>query len=139
MEHLNTGDCGRIGSHLLILYAHLLLTGKPAPTRPIVKTRSLEQIGKLSSMILRYVNLVMTICSQKSFTLNHPISSEYQSLSRNSRFLCVSPHLKHNLSAVEKKYISARYTMALSPIECLNGLGSAMLQKLPTKRKEVIC
>jgi hypothetical protein len=24
-EHLNTGDCGRIGSHLLILYAHLLL------------------------------------------------------------------------------------------------------------------
>ena len=53
MEHLNTGDCGRIGSHLLILYAHLLLTGKPAPTRPIVKTRSLEQIGKFSSMILR--------------------------------------------------------------------------------------
>ena len=30
-----------------------ILTGKPAPTRPIVKTRSLEQIGKLSSMILR--------------------------------------------------------------------------------------
>ena len=30
-----------------------ILTGKPAPTRPIVKTRSLEQIGKLSLMILR--------------------------------------------------------------------------------------
>ena len=53
-EHLNTGDCGRIGSHLLILYAHLLL---------------------ISSMILRYVNLVMTICSQKSFTLNHHLSA----------------------------------------------------------------
>ena len=91
------------------------ISGKPTPTRPIVKTRSLEQIGKLSSMILRYVNLVMTICSQKSFTLNHPISSEYQSLSRNSRFLCVSPHLKHNLSAVEK-YLRKSYSN-LSPIQ----------------------
>ena len=77
-EHLNTGDCGRIGSHLLILYAHLLL---------------------ISSMILRYVNLVMTICSQKSFTLNH------------------------HLSAVEK-YLRKSYSK-LSPI---HGLGSATVR-----------
>ena len=70
----------------------------------------------ISSMILWYVNLRNApLGGQKSFTLNH------------------------HLSAVEKKYISARYPLALSPIECLNGLGSAMLQKLPTKRKEVIC
>jgi len=52
------------------------ITGKPAPTRPIVKTRSLEQIGKLSSMILWYVNLRNApLGGQKSFTLNHHLSA----------------------------------------------------------------
>ena len=27
-EHLNTGDCGCTGSHLLVLYTHLLLLNK---------------------------------------------------------------------------------------------------------------
>ena len=71
---------------------------------------SINKAILISSMILRYVNLVMTIRSQKSFTLNH------------------------HLSAVEK-YLR-RYPEAISPIECLNGLGSAMLQNYPlTKGK----
>ena len=84
-EHLNTGDCGRIGSHLLILYAHLLL---------------------ISSMILR----VGTTPKSSASMVRSSIASN-----RNSRFLCVSPHLKHNLSAVEK-YLRKSYSN-LSPIQ----------------------
>ena len=136
----------RLNEFSVVSINKAILTGKPAPTRPIVKTRSLEQIGKLSSMILRYVNLVMTICSQKSFTLNHHLSAVEKYLRKSYS----------NLSPIHG-YGSAKGMTLSQDTDCLIpkllGLGSAYKQKriykarymrsslykLPIKRKEVIC
>jgi len=83
----------------------------------------------ISSMILRYVNLVMTIRSQKSFTLNHHLSAVEKYLRKSYS----------NLSPIHG-YGSAKGMTLSQDTDCLIpkllGLGSAILQNYPlTKGK----
>ena len=77
-EHLNTGDCGRIGSHLLILYAHLLLISSmilrvgTTPKSSSIGGRFVCMVQSASLISARLVSgLLLNPCSKQSIDMRH--------------------------------------------------------------------